>query len=72
MLVLRSKHTTITDYVDAVQVYEKDLLNARFINRRTKQEHTASWTMIAQYVLRDNVLLAGVFFFATVMACAIT
>jgi hypothetical protein len=36
------------------------------------QEHKASWGMILQYIVRDNLLLTGVFFFALVMGTAIT
>lgn len=36
------------------------------------QEHKATLLMLAQYVLRDNLLLAGVFLFALVMGAAIT
>lgn len=38
----------------------------------TSQEYKATWWMLAQYILRDNLLLAGLFFFALVMGFAIT
>jgi hypothetical protein len=36
------------------------------------QEYKATWWMLTQYILRDNLLLTGVFFFALVMGFAIT
>jgi hypothetical protein len=43
-----------------------------YVTMCAPQEYKATWWMLTQYILRDNLLLTGVFFFALVMGFAIT
>jgi hypothetical protein len=52
--------------------YAGTLDESSYVTMCASQEYKATWWMLTQYILRDNLLLTGVFFFALVMGFAIT
>lgn len=53
------------------EVYERDLLNATFINSRTQQEFKATKSMITSYIINTNIALFSIFILALVLGLAV-
>ena len=66
-----TNHQRVLVFVVYKQVYEKNLLTATFINKKTGKEYKANYFMVARYILKDSIALTAVGAFSFVMGFAI-